>query len=78
VVVSRWPVGSLSSTINCLTDMATLYKHISATFLAKLSDTKEFDENKIEQLRMLLGANKKLKAEDLVKVIAGVDADEIK
>jgi hypothetical protein len=58
--------------------MATLFKHISAKFLAKLSATKEFDEKKIEQLRVLLGANKKLKAEDLVKVISGVDADEIK
>jgi hypothetical protein len=58
--------------------MATLYKHISAQFLAKLADTKEFDEKTIEQLRVLLGANKKLKAEDLVKVISGVDADEIK
>jgi hypothetical protein len=58
--------------------MATLYKHITAQFLAKLSGTKEFDERKIEQLRVLLGANKKLKAEDLVKVISGVDADEVK
>lgn len=58
--------------------MATLFKHISAKFLAKLADTKDFNEKQIEQLRMLLGANKKLKAEDLVKVISGADADEIK
>ncbi len=58
--------------------MASLYKHISAKFLAKLSGTNQFDEKKIEQLRTLLGANKKLKAEDLVKVISGLDADEIK
>ncbi len=58
--------------------MATLYKHITKKFLAKLSGAKDFDEKKIEQLRVLLGANKKVKAEDLVKVISGVDADEIK
>jgi hypothetical protein len=58
--------------------MATLFKHISAKFLAKLSSTQEFDKKTIEQLRVLLEANKKLKAEDLVRVISGVDRDEIK
>jgi hypothetical protein len=49
--------------------MATLHQKIAEKFLAKLTESTNFDAEKIERLRKLLVANdKKLKSEDFVKV----------
>ncbi len=50
--------------------MATLQKQIAEKFLAKLSESADIDAEKIEELRSLLAAKGKLKADDLVKVFA--------
>jgi hypothetical protein len=48
--------------------VATLQQQIIDKFLAKLSQSKDVDADKIDQLRSLLTGSKKLKAEDFVKV----------
>lgn len=58
--------------------MNTLYQRISEKFLSKLAEAKEIDEKKIDQLRVLFTDAKRLKAEDLVKIFSGADADQIK
>ncbi len=58
--------------------MKTLYQQISEKFLSKLATAKDFDEKKIGQLRVLFTDGKRLKAEDLVKIFSGADADQIK
>jgi hypothetical protein len=50
--------------------MATLQQTISEKFLEKLSGLKEFDAEKIDQLRTLLAASKKPKPEDLIKIFS--------
>jgi hypothetical protein len=48
--------------------MATLQQTIAEKFLAKLSEGKSIDAEKVEQLRVLLAGSKKPKAEDFVKI----------
>jgi hypothetical protein len=48
--------------------MATLQQQIAETFLAKLSESKVIDAEKIDQLRTLLANNKKPKVDDFVKI----------
>ena len=48
--------------------MSTLHQQIAARFLAKLTESKQIDADKIEQLKKLLTGNKKPKAEDFVKL----------
>ena len=48
--------------------MATLQQQIAEKFLATLAESKEVGPEKVVQLRDLLGAGKKLKVDDLVKV----------
>jgi hypothetical protein len=48
--------------------MATLQQQIAEKFLVKLTESKDVDAAKIDQLRNLLTENKKLKAEDFVKI----------
>ena len=50
--------------------MATLQQQIAEKFLAKLAESKEVDPEKVAQLRNLLGAGKKLKADDFVKMFS--------
>jgi hypothetical protein len=50
--------------------MATLQHQIAETFLAKLENAKELDAEKISQLRKLLAAGKKPKADDFVKIFS--------
>ena len=50
--------------------MATLQQQIAEKFLAKLSESKEVDAEQIEQLRKLLADNKKVKAEDFLKIFS--------
>jgi hypothetical protein len=48
--------------------MATLQQQIVEKFLTKLTESKDFDAAKIDQLRNLLAESKKPKAEDFVKI----------
>jgi hypothetical protein len=50
--------------------MATLQQQIAEKFLAKLAEFKDVGPEKVAQLRNLLAADKKLKADDLVKVFS--------
>lgn len=50
--------------------MATLQQQIAEKFLAKLTESKKVDAEKIEQLRKLITENKKVKATDLVKIFS--------
>lgn len=50
--------------------MVTLQQQIAKKFLTKLSESKDLDKEKIDQLRMLLVEGKKVKAEDLVKIFS--------
>ncbi len=50
--------------------MATLQQQIADKFLAKLIETKEVDDAKIEQLRTLLSEGKKPKADDFVRIFS--------
>ena len=47
-----------------------LQQQIAEKFLAKLAKSKEVGPEKVAQLRSLLGAGKKLKADDLVKMFS--------
>ena len=50
--------------------MATLQQQIAEKFLLKLSESDDFDSEKVEQIRNLLAEGKKIKAEDLVKIFS--------
>jgi hypothetical protein len=50
--------------------MATLQQQIADKFLAKIEESKDVGPEKVAQLRNLLAAGKKLKADDLVKVFS--------
>jgi hypothetical protein len=58
--------------------MTTLYHQISEKFLSKLAEAKEIDRKRVGQLRVLFTDGKRLKAEDIVKIFSGADADQIK
>jgi hypothetical protein len=50
--------------------MATLQQQIAERFLVKLTESKKVDAEKIEQLRKLITENKKVKANDFVKIFS--------
>jgi hypothetical protein len=50
--------------------MATLPQQIAEKFLTKLTESKDVDTDKIEQLRGLLADSKKLKTDDVVKIFS--------
>ena len=50
--------------------MMTLQQQIAAKFFSKLSESKDLDKEKINQLKKLLAGGKKVNAEDLVKIFA--------
>jgi hypothetical protein len=58
--------------------MATLQQTIADKFLAKLSEGKATDAEKIEQLRTLLAGSKKPKAEDFVKIFTMPAGGDVK
>lgn len=51
-------------------NMMTLQQQIAAKFFSKLSECKDLDEEKLNQLKKLLADGKKVKAEDLVKLFS--------
>ena len=50
--------------------MATLQQQITEKFLIKLAESKKLDAEKIKQLRTLITENKKVKANDFVKIFS--------
>jgi hypothetical protein len=49
--------------------MSTVQEDILKAFYAKLGLSQEFDKAMIDEVRTLLGSDKKLKADDLVAVL---------
>lgn len=58
--------------------MATLQQKIAETFLTKLAEAKEFDTEKLTQLRTLLSAGKKAKVDDYVKLFSLPPGGDVK
>lgn len=58
--------------------MATLQQQIADEFLAKIATSKEFDSEKITQLKILLADTRKLKAEDFVRIFSLPAGGELK
>jgi hypothetical protein len=58
--------------------MATLQQQIAEKFLAKLSESKELDAERIDELRSLLADSKKLKADEFVKIFSRPVGGDIK
>jgi hypothetical protein len=58
--------------------MSTIQKEIVTKFLASLSAAKMLEEEKIEQLRVLLTSGKTLKTEELVKLFAEPSGGDVK
>lgn len=58
--------------------MDTLQQTIVNKFLAKLAEGDDVDAEKIEQLRKLLENNKRVKAEDFVKIFTAAAGGDVK
>jgi hypothetical protein len=58
--------------------MATLQQQIADRFLGRLAESKEVSAETIEKLRLSLAADKKLKAEDYVKIFSELDHGDVK
>lgn len=50
--------------------MGTLHQQIAVKFLAKLAESKQVDDFKIQQLGKLLTEGKRPKADDFVKIFS--------
>jgi hypothetical protein len=58
--------------------MSTLQKQIAEKFLAKLAESKNLHSETIDQLRTLLAAGKKPKADEIVKIFEHPGGGDIK
>ena len=58
--------------------MSTLQKQISEKFFAKLAESKDLHSDTIDQLRSLLAAGKKPKADEIVKIFQHPGGGDIK
>lgn len=58
--------------------MPTLQQQIAAKFLASLAAAKALEDEKIDQLRLLLASGKKLKTDELVKLFAEPSGGDVK
>jgi hypothetical protein len=58
--------------------MATLQQQLAEKFLLRLAESKEVSTEKIKRLRIALAADKKLKAEDYVKIFSEPDHGDVK
>jgi hypothetical protein len=58
--------------------MATLQQKIAEKFFATLSDGKDVDAGKIEQLRKLLADGKRPKADDFAKIFVNPTGGDVK
>jgi molybdopterin converting factor small subunit len=50
--------------------MTTLQQEIAESFLKELEESKHLDARKVEELRALISDGKKLKADDIIKILA--------
>jgi hypothetical protein len=58
--------------------MPTLQQQVADKFLARLSESGALDTERIDQFRTLLGGNKKIKADDLVKLFSEPLGNDVK
>ena len=58
--------------------MSTLQQQIAEKFLTKLAESKDLHRETIDQLRTLLAAGKKPKADEIVKVFQHPGGGDIK
>jgi hypothetical protein len=58
--------------------MTTLYQQIGEKFLAELEKSKDVSAKKLDELKPLFAAGKKIKVEDLVKIFTSAEDDEVK
>jgi hypothetical protein len=58
--------------------MSTLQQSIAEKFLAKLAQSKDLHSETIDQLRVLMAAGKKPKADEIVKVFQHPGGGDIK
>jgi hypothetical protein len=58
--------------------MSTLQKQIAKKFLAKLAESKNLHSETIDQLRTLVAAGKKPKADEIVKIFEHPGGGDIK
>jgi hypothetical protein len=58
--------------------METLQKTILTAYLQKLSQEKGFDTEKIEALKQILTPGNKLKADDVIKILAAPAGGDVK
>jgi hypothetical protein len=58
--------------------MPTLHQQITEKFLAKLAESKDLHSETVEQLRTLLAAGKKPKADEIVKIFQHPGGGDIK
>ncbi|WP_169313676.1 hypothetical protein [Polymorphum gilvum] len=58
--------------------MATLQQDIATKFISALEEAKEVDSDKIEEIRKLLSDDKKIKADDFVKIFSTPAGGEVK
>lgn len=58
--------------------MPTLQAIVATKYFAKLRQTTEVDEAKITQLEALFASGKKIKADDLVKILSSPAGSDIK
>ena len=58
--------------------MPTLQQQVAEKFLAELAESGTIDGDRLEQLRTLLSCNKKVKADDLVKLFSQPAGGDVK
>ena len=58
--------------------MPTLQQQVADKFLAKLSESGALDADRIDQFRTLLAGNKKIKADDLVRLFSQPVGNDVK
>jgi hypothetical protein len=58
--------------------MTILHQDIVESFLKRLEELDEVDTQKIEQLRALFDGGKKLKTEDIIKILSPSAAEVLK
>jgi hypothetical protein len=58
--------------------MATLQQQIAEKFLDQLAESQEISAEKREKLRLALAADKKLKADDYVRIFSDPDHGDVK
>jgi hypothetical protein len=58
--------------------MPTLQQQVADKFLTRLAESGALDSDRIDQLRTLLTGNKKIKADDLVKLFSEPAGNDVK